>query len=74
MTIAEQIRQRGREEGRQDGISFILIKQLKMRFGDVPPTLEQNLGESEPEVLGEFGDSIFDFKDLSDAEKWWEVH
>ncbi len=81
MTTAEQIRQKGREEGWQDGwqggwqggISSFVVKLLKKRFGDVSPTLEQKLGQSDVEKLDQFGDSILDFKNLSDAEKWWEM-
>ncbi len=81
MTAAEQLRQKGREEGwqdgrkdgRQEGISSIFVKLLKKRFGAVPPTLEEKLGQSNVELLDKFGDFILDFKDLSDAEKWWEM-
>ncbi len=69
MTTAEQLKQRGREEG----ISSFVVKLLKKRFGDVPPTLEQKLGQSNVELLDKFGDFILDFKDLRDAEKWWEM-
>jgi predicted transposase/invertase (TIGR01784 family) len=70
MTIAEQFRQ----EGKKLGISLILLKQLKKRFGNVSPVIEQKLKLSDFKILDRFGESIFDFKDLSDVEKWWEIH
>jgi hypothetical protein len=76
MTIAERLRQegeiKGRQEGFQNGQSQIILKQLKKRFGYLSPTIERKLNESGVDVLDRFGESIFDFKNLEDAEKWWE--
>ena len=78
MTVAEQIKQEGRQEGlqagRQEGITFLIQKLINKRFGNVPPRLKQKLLQSDLDILDKFGESIFDFKDLKDAEKWWEVH
>ena len=84
MTIAERLRQEGRREGIEQGIekgiergigigrTELIWKQLKKRFGDLSPALERRLNESGVEVLDRFGESIFDFQSLEDAEKWWE--
>jgi heme oxygenase len=64
-----------RQEGFQKGIGFgreLILKQLKKRFGYLSPTIERKLNESGVDVLDRFGESIFDFKNLEDAEKWWE--
>ena len=66
MTVAEQIK--------QEGVSFLIQKQISKRFGNVPPMLKQKLLQSNVDVLDKFGESIFDFKDLEDVEKWWEAH
>jgi hypothetical protein len=34
----------------------------------------QNQKNSNIEVLDKFGEDILDFKDLKEAEKWWEAH
>ncbi len=77
MTTAEQIRQKGREEGKNEGrieaLSSMAIKLVKKRFGNISSFLEQKLGQSDSEKLDKFGESIFDFKDLNDAERWWET-
>ncbi len=81
MTIAERLRQEGRQEGRlegrlegfQSGQSQLILKQLKKRFGYLSPALEKKLNESGVDVLDRFGESIFDFESLEDAEKWWEI-
>ncbi len=72
MTIAERLRQEGRSEGFQNGQSQIILKQLKKRFGYLSPAIERKLNESGVDVLDRFGESIFDFENLEDAEKWWE--
>jgi hypothetical protein len=72
MTIAEQLRQEGFQKGIDIGQSRILLKQLKKRFGNPSPALERKLNESGTDVLDRFGESIFDFESLEDAERWWE--
>ncbi len=70
MTVTQQIEQRGRIEG----VSLMLIKQLKRRFGEISPDLEKKLQSSDFEILDKFGEFIFDFKDVSEAEQWWNAH
>ncbi len=84
MTIAEKLRQEGEIKGRQEGRlegrlegigigrSELILKQLKKRFAYLSPALERKLNESGVDVLDRFGESIFDFESLEDAEKWWE--
>ena len=84
MTAAEKLRQKGMEQGKllgieqgkligaEEGEKKALLKMLRRRFGSVPPVLEQKLRKSGTDVLDRFGEAIFDFKDLKDAEKWWE--
>ncbi len=72
MTIAEKLRQEGRQEGFHNGQSQLILKQLKKRFGYLSPALEKKLNESGVDILDRFGESIFDFESLEDAEKWWE--
>ncbi len=47
---------------------------LNKRFGRISPVLEQRLRDSKQESLDRFGESLFDFQDLKDAERWWETH
>ncbi len=71
MTIAERLRQQGLDEGKLKTIS-ILLKLTKKRFGSVSPVLEEHLKQSDFDMLDKFGESIFDFNDIKDAEKWWD--
>ncbi len=81
MTVAEQIEKRGEKRGEERGlgkgkvrVGGIILKLIKKRFGSVSPLIEQKLMQSDFDMLDKFGESIFDFKNLYDAEKWWEVH
>ena len=70
MTIAERFRQEGIAIGRIG----LIQKQLSKRFGGVSPMLEKKLRNSDMNALDKFAESIFDFKNLNDAERWWEDH
>ena len=81
MTIAERIKQEGRTEGklegklegRMEGRMVLIHKLLNKRFGKISPTLEEKLQNSKLDILDKFGESLFDFNDLKDAENWWEA-
>ncbi len=64
MTVAEQIRQEGK--------TSLLSVMLAERFGKISRQIEQKLSGSDAGTLDRFGRAIFRFKDLKDAEKWWE--
>ncbi len=69
MTAAEQLRREGSEEGK----TALILKQIQKRFGQTSTVIEQKLRKSNPEILDHFGESMFDFKDLKDTEKWWDT-
>ncbi len=71
MTAAEQIRQRGIQEGELSGKRQMLLKIVRKRFGYVSPELEDKLYKSESEVLEKFGEIVLDLDDLEEAENWW---
>ncbi len=64
----------GIEKGMGKGASSVIEKQLNRRFGCIPPSLETRLKSSRVEVLEKLGESMFDFENLGDVEKWWEKH
>ena len=76
MSLAERLIQQGVEEGEVIGLkkgkATLLMKQINKRFGGIPPALEDKLRASRPEVVDQFGESLFDFQSLEDVEKWWE--
>ncbi|MDM8517995.1 Rpn family recombination-promoting nuclease/putative transposase [Desulfobacterales bacterium HSG16] len=72
MTMAQKIRQEGVEEGSINKALSMLLKQTETRFGHVSSILEKKLKQSNMDILDKFSVSIFDFKDIEDAEKWWD--
>ncbi len=77
MTVADQLRQEGMEKGMKETTlktSRILVKQINRRFGKVSPMLKQKLMNADIDLLDKFGESIFDFENLEDAETWWVIY
>ncbi len=75
VNIAERTgMEKGMVLGIEKGVSSLIIKLLNRRFGGITPSLETGLRSSRVELLERLGESIFDFNDLSDVEKWWEKH
>ena len=72
MTVAEQIEKRGEIRGETRGISSLLFSQLQERFGTVTPALEAKLRNADRDMLNRFGTSLFRFRKIHDAEKWWD--
>jgi len=75
MTIAERLHEEGLQKGLQTGATkgrcFLIQKMLNKRFGEIPSKLEKRLESATPATLDEFGESLFDFNNLEDAEAWW---
>jgi|GEM_PF-340910 len=75
MTIAEQIKQegivQGREEGRVEGIvqgqALSLLKQLKLKFGSVPITVESDILAASPERLDLYLERILTAQSIADV-------
>ena len=51
MTIAEQLRNEGREEGLRAGRASVLTKLLRLRFGALTPEHEAAIASATPEQL-----------------------
>ncbi len=72
MTTAQKLIQEGVEKGRLETAISLLLKLTKKRFGKASLILEKKLEQSDLDTLDRFGDSFFDFKNIEDAEKWWD--
>lgn len=80
MTLAERIERRGEKRGKKIGekrgekigISSVYNRLLRKRFGGMTPVLEKRLTDADLDMLNRFGDSIPDFRNLKEAEKWWD--
>ncbi len=70
--MLESIEEVGIEKGIEKGKADIIARQIKRKFGDLSPELRKRLTAAKVETLDPFGEAIFDFQSLKDAEQWWE--
>ena len=59
-------RAKGRAEGRAEGSANLLLRQLRLRFGVLPPDLEARIRGSSTEELEAWSGAIFDAQSLED--------
>ncbi|WP_341301987.1 DUF4351 domain-containing protein [Lysinibacillus sp. FSL H8-0500] len=75
MTLAEILRNEGREEGRQEGrqegemqaLSRMTIIQLTQKFGELPEKLKHRISQANIEALNQIVSNIFTFSDLDEV-------
>jgi hypothetical protein len=58
------------EMGSVQGRLKLVLRQLRHRFGNVPPELTEQLSHLPAEKIDDFAEAIFDFKTLTDAQAW----
>jgi hypothetical protein len=64
----------GRQEGRQQGGSAVLLRQLRRRFGVLDaPRVECIQALSIPQ-LDDLAEALLDFKTLDDLDAWLQSH
>jgi len=69
MTIAQQWKQEGILQGKQEGEAAILKRLLQRRFGDIPPAYIQNIQKADAQTLLHWSDRFLDAKTLNDIFK-----
>lgn len=65
MTIAEQLVEKGRQEGKIN----ILIKQLTKKLGELPPHIQSQLHKASPIIIDHLIEDIFEVESIADVEK-----
>lgn len=63
MTLAEKLRQEGRQEGRQE----LLMKLLRLRFGDLSPRVEARISGASPSDLERMAERVLTAASLDDV-------
>jgi predicted transposase/invertase (TIGR01784 family) len=61
-----EIREEGRQEGRQEGEAWLLLRQLRLKFGSVPPELEERVRSADTDRLLEWGERVLTAASLQD--------
>jgi hypothetical protein len=54
----------GRLQGRREGAAEVLERQLRHRFGVLPPTLEKRLARASAEQLAQWSEAVLDARTL----------
>jgi hypothetical protein len=62
------------QQGLQQGIQHLVLRQLTYRFGDVPGRLSDKLRGLSTEALDDLGLEILNFKSYADVERWLTSH
>ncbi len=74
----EQGRQQGRQEGRaegwQEGQVQVLLRQLRRRFGPVPPPIKAKVQALSTGKLEDLAEALLDFSSRADLERWLRKH
>jgi hypothetical protein len=60
-------RQAGREEGRQEGEVALLLRLLRRRFGELPPSARDRVKVAEPAQLERWGERMLEAQSLSEV-------
>ena len=60
----------GAERGRQEGQTALIVRSFKRRWGSLSPELEDRLSKLSLDQLEEWGDTILEFRDPSDLQRW----
>ncbi len=63
-------REEGRKEGRQEGMLAVILVQLKRRFGELAPELEQQISALSLKQLETLSEALLDFANIEEVGTW----
>lgn len=66
MTVAEWLRSKGKEEGKQEGAMNIVVKMLKFKFGNLPNKYEQLIKDADVSTLNSLTERAFKVNTLQE--------
>mgnify|MGYP006442353717 CR=1 FL=1 len=64
--------ERGLEQGSQREGLLLVKRQLRRRFGELSPVLEQRLQTLSVSQLEDLAEALLDFNDVNDLSRWLE--
>jgi hypothetical protein len=59
-----------REEGREEGMRSLLLKQLSRKLGTIPDEIKVLLHQLVPGLLDTLSEDLFDLESLQDLHNW----
>ena len=73
--LADSLKQtRFYQEGKEEGIEELVLRQLTRRVGAVSSKLKAQVEALSIEQLGELGEALLDFSEMADLLRWLETH
>ena len=63
-------RKKGIEIGWEEGIRILVKRQIRRKFGEIPPEVQTQIEQLSLEKLDILGDEIFDLATIADLENW----
>lgn len=69
-SIERLSKEEGRQEGLQEGVQTLTMRQLKHRFGELAPELEQQIKTLSVEQLEDLGEALLDFSGVEELKSW----
>jgi len=67
-----RVYQDARQEGRQEGEMFLVLRIFNRRFGKLSDRLTNSIQDLEITQIEELADQLLDFKSVTDLENWLE--
>lgn len=67
MSVADMLRAEGRKEGREEGERKILMKQLRLRFGDLSEAAVARIGAAGPRQLERWAERVLTARSLDEV-------
>ena len=64
----------GKEEGRQEGETTLVLRLLQRRYGNLPPAVRERVTKLQPPQLEALGEALLEFGGLADLEQWLATH
>jgi len=72
--IRQEVRQEALEDGRLEGESTLVLRQLARRVGQISPEVLEQIQQLPLAQLEELGEALLDFGSMQDLTDWLQAH
>ncbi|WP_414551047.1 Rpn family recombination-promoting nuclease/putative transposase [Anabaena sp. CCY 0017] len=72
--VYREIKQEGREQGRQEEAVNLVTRLLRKRFGELPQEVRSLVSGLPLPMLEDLGEALLDFTNVADLQAWLEAH
>ncbi len=72
--LYQRDREQAKEEGRQQGEQYLILRLLNRRIGQIDTSLIEQIKGLSIEQLENLGEALLDFSSVNDLELWLNQH